>query len=196
MKAVVVVGKKLTDKQNHFLYNATAIHSFMLKYAGCEESEIAIIRANDFFMASRFWRAITDLMQQQKHNDPLLLWYTGHGVSAGWTPYWFGSVRYDIMAHFFQKCSFPLLIVNDCCNSGSLITALEKSSFRSGQVGIIAACGKQEISFTGMTSEILNSWKKLCPYSCAETDKTTLYHRIRWGAMLDHHFYTKQTKTS
>lgn len=89
-------------------------------------------------------------------DEPLLLIYAGHGNEEGWNVRdGEDDVSYAWLVDTLARVPYPVLIVNDCCDSGSLVTFLQDRGVSEEQFGVIMSCAAGTDSYDGVLVELL-----------------------------------------
>ena len=122
-----------------------------------------------------FFKMLDNAFSKGDIGQPLLLIYNGHGEKGFWA---YGGGRqflHKSLAELVKKHKAPVLIINNSCFSFSLANVFAKERVPSDRVGIIAVCGADNISFSGiLCQDIFKSWQAGAPYRMMNFDQWLL----------------------
>lgn len=91
----------------------------------------------------------------------VLVYYSGHGGTFGWNLGAGKTFYYPFLAMWAKQYPSPILFLNDCCHSFSMVDVFEIAKVQTDKVGIIAACGSDQISYNGfLLPAVLDSWRR------------------------------------
>ncbi len=105
--------------------------------------------------------------------DPLLLAYAGHGGQEGWNISETVNFPYDTLTQIIAKSQRQLLVINDCCYAFALVDKFTEAAIPHERVSVIAACGTDELSYSGTLRKVFESWKQKKAYIEEEARQIT-----------------------
>lgn len=122
-----------------------------------------------------FLKMLDDVITKGDISQTLLLIYNGHGEKGFWSYSEGRRFSYEAIAYLVKKHKSPILIINNCCYSFSLVDVFVKERVQINRVGVIASAGADEISYVGiLCQDIFKSWKAGIPYRIKSFDQWVL----------------------
>ncbi|MHB9019430.1 MAG: hypothetical protein ACYC3G_00935 [Minisyncoccota bacterium] len=197
MKALIVSGFDrdifpYVDSVRFFDYliNEVGLTKDDIVFYGPAEVKAGIIFYNIFFALCKL-----------TINEPLIIYYAGHGNEEGWDLKGDIVIFYDLLAKFLDCRLAPLIFINDCCFGMAAVDFLEKLKFRKL---ILALAPKDLVGETDgkslLLSEIFAYWRgrriaephyriKKASLPKEFQDIPLVDSRLRWGDDIDYLLY-------
>lgn len=92
-------------------------------------------------------------------STPLLIAYYGHGGKDGWYINESAFIPYYFLTRVISQYNGPVLLINDCCYSWSIIEHFTKYGIAQERVGVTPAAHKGEQYFGQVVSRIAEYWQ-------------------------------------
>lgn len=197
MKALIVSGFDkgifpYVDSVRFFDYlvNEVGLTKDDIVFYGPAEVKAGIIFYNVFFALSK-----------STINEPLIIYYAGHGSEEGWDLGGGMVIFYDLIAKFLDSRLAPIVFINDCCFGMVAVDFLERLKCRKL---IIALAPKDLVGETDgkslLLSEIFSYWRnrkiaephyriKKASLPKEFQDIPLVDSRLRWGDNIDYLLY-------
>lgn len=152
-RAVLIAGDG-----KYFLEKVYIMQSFLREEVGMEDVHVL---QTPYLTPKDLDKSLAHLIQHTP-NEPLFLFFSGHGNEQGWGMNTNDAFSYKILVQdILAKRAAPTLIVNDCCCSFSLARMLEKEGCSPELLSVIAAGGEDENVniYSGFVESIAQSWR-------------------------------------
>lgn len=117
-------------------------------------------------------------------DEPAVLLYDGHGGRTGWCLDDARYLKYKTLTAIVKQRTQPLVVINSCCHSFSLVSYLETSQVSEQAVSIIASSSAEDVSYQGIVKAVIEAWNEQKPYQppletpVADSDKHTAQPKL------------------
>lgn len=155
-RAIIIVGNS-----KRFLDEALFFKNF-LEEVGIHNTPII---ETSYLGIREFTLKLSDMLEEGMRttpHEPLLIVYTGHGGTTGWSLNDTEIFPYTTLIVLIKSYPAPVIIINSCCHSFSLAPYLERSGINKENASLIAA-GDGE-TYQGIIEDIIDTWKQMLPY--------------------------------
>ena len=148
---------------------------------------IALLDANDFQNEQSVIAQLYELMNlcEEANATPQLIAYYGHGGLDGWYLQSAMVVPYQAIANLMAKDTCDprsILIINDCCYAGNLVTYLKKADVSPERVGVIPAAYEEygdDWPLGSVINRIILSWGRGIAWDAPAFPQTNKVTEIR-----------------
>ncbi|HUZ92970.1 MAG TPA: hypothetical protein VNG29_03155 [Candidatus Paceibacterota bacterium] len=196
MKALLIAGDG-----RFFLDEVLKFKKFLQKGAGIADVQVMM---TGYMTLNRVWTRLRKALDPDRANGPLLLLYCGHGAETGWSVSFCKVVLYRLLiTDLLKNYPEPIVFVNDCCYAATPIKYFEQCGILPEKMSFIAAINDKETVESYLVSRVQRSWEGAKAHRPSRhlvtvigTDTPTrneerLSPEVRWGAELDHLFYSR-----
>ncbi len=175
----------VSGDESRFLEELQPLDEY-LQSIGCETVHLSTSEAG---MVSK----LSKLLRGLKHDQPLMLAYSGHGSIFGWE----NSVSYVSLARIFGAHRGDVIVLNDTCH-GFKFRHYLKFIRSKKNTSLIVRWDGDGVMYGGTFNDPLTYWPQSTIveneivthiFSSAETGDIEIPIQLRWGAILDHHFF-------
>jgi hypothetical protein len=111
MRVLIVTGYG-DDLYTHS--DAANFFNYLVKEVGISKNRILFYGPAEYEAKINFFNIFAQVCRQSK-NDPLIIYYSGHGLSDGWSFKDNTDIPYGLLVHFLKNRNAPVMLINDCC---------------------------------------------------------------------------------
>ncbi|MDO8443274.1 MAG: hypothetical protein Q7S81_03420 [bacterium] len=166
--------------------------------------EVGMIKDNIFFYGRAEYEAkigfynVLLRVSELSANEPLIVYYSGHGLKTGWDFKDDVDISYEIIFNFLGKRKAPLIFINDCCYGMVAADFMEKINHPKMLIGLSPKdCAGESSRKSILLTEIFRYWRRGLPANPRFCVRENVYCRylvkkkvktkvnLRWGNKLD-----------
>lgn len=176
-------------------------------------NEVGMIKDDIFFYGRAeheakigFYNILFRICELSK-NEPLIVYYSGHGLKSSWDFERDTAIPYEAIFNFLGKREAPLIFINDCCYGMAAADFMKEIGYPKMLIGLAPKdCIGEASPKSVLLTEIFRYWRKglladprfrvvngkFCRYLVKK--KTKIRVNLRWGDDLDHFMFTLKFK--
>ena len=111
MKALIVSD---FDKEIFSYADSARFFDYLVNETGMTKDDVVFYGPAEARTGINFYNIFLALCKATI-NEPLVIYYAGHGTEEGWNPKDDVIIYYEILAKFLDSRLAPLIFINDCC---------------------------------------------------------------------------------
>lgn len=193
MKALIVSSY---DKSVFPHLDSVRFFEYLVNEVGMIKDDIVFYGRAEYEAKLSFYNVLFRICELSK-DEPLIVYYTGHGLKTSWSFKKNTSIPYEIIFYFLEKRNAPLIFINDCCFGMVAADFMKEIKYAKMLIGLapknrLGESDKKSI----LLREIFRYWRKglsANPRFCIEKGKYCRYSGkkirkkicLRWGDNLD-----------
>jgi hypothetical protein len=164
MKVIIISGFDFHDKEssNYFYDSGQFFYRFVRKELKIAKEDVFVYGLRQKRQSSVSLLRFIEKVVGKSSQEPLVIYYTGHGLPDRWLFSEKISFSYKKLAWIFSKRKEPLLIINDCCYAMSLARHFKHLKCKHLLIGIVMK-EIEALSNKRIIKEILKFWRARKP---------------------------------
>lgn len=193
MKALIISSY---DKSIFPHLDSARFFKYLTDEVGMIKDDIVFYGRAEHEAKLSFYNVLLRMCELSK-DEPLIIYYSGHGLKVGWDFKKNMNISYEIIFKFLEERSAPLIFINDCCFGMVAVDFMKEIKYAKMLIGLapknrLGESDKKSI----LLREIFRYWRKGLPANprfCVEKGKYCRYSGkkvkkkicLRWGDDLD-----------
>ncbi|MBU4347918.1 hypothetical protein KJ671_00175 [Patescibacteria group bacterium] len=164
MKVMIISGFDYSDKNppNYFHNSGKFFYRFVRKELKIAKKDVFVYGLRQKTQSSESLLHFIEKVAKKSKKEPLAIYYTGHGLFGSWSFSEEIEFSYEELAWIFSKRKKPLIIINDCCYSMSLVPYLKTLICKRLLISTTMK-GLEAFSNSKIIKEILKFWRARKP---------------------------------
>lgn len=205
MKALIVSSY---DKSIFPHLDSVKFFEYLVKEVGMIKDDIFFYGRAEHKAKISFYNILFRICELSK-DEPLIIYYSGHGLKTGWDFERDTAIPYEAIFFFLEKRNAPLIFINDCCYGMVAADFMKEIKHSKLLIGLAPKeCEGEASPKSILLTEIFRYWRRgrladprfcvkkgtYCRY-LVEKDKTKKRKiNLRWGDALDHILFSLKFK--
>jgi|GEM_PF-1751378 len=144
-------------------YNDAAdFFNYLVKEVGIKKDDIFFYGPAEYEAKINFYNIFAQICKRSRNED-LIIYYSGHGLDNCWSLKDYAEIPYEVLAHFLQDRSAPLIFINDCCFGMAAVDFLKDLYCRKLIIGLAPKnlLGQSDDNVGSvLLPDLFSSWRK------------------------------------